>query len=72
MTKWISIAVGLFSLVGVLVGAGISYGQHMAADRYQDDRLTTIEMRVHDLERAMTFQHGDVLPHAAPDKEGGR
>jgi hypothetical protein len=66
MVKWIGLAVGLFSIVGVLVGAGISYGQHIRADQEQDGRLKQLEERVRDLERADGYLHGDqgLLPHA--------
>ena len=63
MVRWIGLAVGLFSIVGVLVGAAISYGQHVRADQEQDRRLAGLEDRVRDLERAERFLHGEnVVP----------
>lgn len=66
LVKWIGLAVGLFSIVGVLVGAGISYGQHVRADQEQDARIRQLEERVRDLERADRYLHGDqgLLPRA--------
>lgn len=66
LAKWLALAVGLFTIGGVLIGAGISYGQHIRADEEQDSRLIRLEQRVLDLERANRYEHGDVglLPHA--------
>lgn len=66
LTKWLALTVGAFSIGGVLIGAGISYGQHIRADDEQDSRLIRLEERVRDLERANRYEHGDFgqLPNA--------
>ena len=64
LTRWIALTVGAFSIVGVLVGAGVNYGQHLRADAEQDARLRTLEDRVRDLERQAVYIHGMALPHA--------
>ena len=66
LTKWLALAVGTFTIGGVLIGAGISYGQHIRADQEQDARLVLLEERVRDLERANRYEHGEIglLPHA--------
>ena len=55
--KWVSITVGIFTLGGALLGAGISYGQHVQSDAYQDSRLTQLEQRLHDLEMSHDKNH---------------
>jgi len=73
MAKWIALVVGVFSILGVVVGAGISYGQHMRADderdrdlRKHNEQIDKLEDRVRDLEFANRWSHGDngLLPHA--------
>ena len=56
-----------YPIVGVLVGAGVNYGQHLRADAEQDARLRTLEDRVRDLERSQVFLHATPLPHAPKD-----
>jgi hypothetical protein len=66
LIKWIGLIVGLFSIVGVLVGAAVTFGQHLAMDQQQADRLTKLEQRVLDLERASLHYHAD--PERLPNR----
>lgn len=70
LVKWVTIVGGVFALLGAIVGGSITIGEHLNADKEQDSRISRLEERVRDLERAERYLHGDqgLLPNAPKGK----
>ena len=62
LAKIVGLLVGLFSIIGTLLGAGIAWGQHVRADADQDRRLTALEERIYKLEWAHDVNHPQEAP----------
>lgn len=78
LLKWLTIIGGVIALAGTLLGAGISYGNHMHADEEQNQRLERqgtliddVNRRVYRLEWAHDENHKNEAPlHEANQSKG--
>lgn len=57
ITRTVALLVGIFTIIGTLVGAGITFGQHLHADTEQDRRLGIAEERLRVLEGIACGEH---------------
>ncbi len=69
LVKLVMALLGFFTLIGVLVGAGITVGQHLKSDEEQDRRLTKIENDLSTLQTIAVSEHPKYSDAIYPPKE---
>ena len=57
LAKLVAMLVGIFTLIGTLVGAGVTVGQHLRADSDQDRRLSALEEQIRVLDTIAVSEH---------------
>ncbi len=69
LAKLVALLVGGFTLIGTLVGAGVTVGQHLRADADQDRRIVALEESIRVLQTIAVGEHPKWSPAVFPPGE---
>ncbi len=67
LTKLVALLVGGFTIIGMLVGAGVTVGQHLRADNDQDRRIIALEESLRVLQTIAVSEHPRYSPAVYPE-----